>query len=57
MGEIAEIHLDGTLCESCGAYLGISEGYPVRCAECGKDKSWTGAVIGKGALKDESCAS
>ena len=52
MGEIAEMHLDGTLCECCGEYLGVSEGYPVRCGACGNDPSWTGAVIGQGALKD-----
>jgi len=54
MGEIAEMHLDGTLCECCGTYLGISEGYPVRCSECGNDKNWKGAVVGKGSLKDAS---
>lgn len=28
MGEIAEMHLDGTLCERCGFYLGHPVGYP-----------------------------
>jgi len=47
MGEQAEMHLDGTLCECCGVYLGVSEGYPVRCKACGADPSWKGAVIGE----------
>jgi hypothetical protein len=52
MGDIAEMHLDGTLCECCGVFLGVSEGYPVRCSKCGADPSWHGAVIGKGELAD-----
>ena len=47
MGEIAEMHLDGTLCECCGEYLGKAVGYPRRCLECGADPSWKGPVIGK----------
>jgi len=50
MGKLAEMHLDGTLCECCGIYLGVSDGYPVRCAECGANPGWHGAVIGYGAL-------
>lgn len=34
MGEIAEMMLDGTLCEGCGDYLGSDNGYPTRCAAC-----------------------
>lgn len=35
MGEIAEMMLDGTLCECCGVYLGDADGLPCRCASCG----------------------
>ena len=35
MGEIAEMMLDGTLCECCGVYLGDADGFPCRCASCG----------------------
>lgn len=38
MGEIAEMMLDGTLCECCGVFLGACEGFPVRCAACTEDE-------------------
>lgn len=35
MGEIAEMHLDGTLCESCGVFLNEeAPGYPCYCEDC-----------------------
>ena len=34
MGEIAEMMLDGTMCEGCGEFLGDALGYPTRCAGC-----------------------
>lgn len=35
MGEIAEMMLDGTLCEGCGGYMpGRSAGVPRRCRDC-----------------------
>lgn len=38
MGEIAEMMLDGTLCEGCGAYLdGSADGFPRRCRACKSD--------------------
>jgi hypothetical protein len=38
MGEIAEMMLDGTLCESCGVYLqGHARGFPRRCFDCKRD--------------------
>jgi hypothetical protein len=38
MGEIAEMMLDGTLCEGCGVYLpGDGIGVPRRCRDCAKD--------------------
>lgn len=40
MGEIAEMHLDGTLCEMCGEFLdGESPGYPRYCSkQCAEDR-------------------
>lgn len=38
MGEVAEMMLDGTLCETCGEYLGAPTGYPRKCRNCGGDK-------------------
>ena len=40
MGEIAEMHLDGTLCECCGEYLGKPVGYPRYCRDCWADMTW-----------------
>ena len=34
MGEISDMHLDGTLCESCGVYMGEGYGYSQCCADC-----------------------
>lgn len=34
MGEIADMMLDGTLCQGCGVYIGECGGYPVSCDGC-----------------------
>jgi len=34
MGDVADMMLDGTLCEGCGKYLGNPVGYPRRCKKC-----------------------
>lgn len=34
MGEIAEMILDGTLCERCGCFIGEPVGYPRECFAC-----------------------
>lgn len=34
MGEIAEMMLDGTLCQLCGVYMGDDRGYPRTCRDC-----------------------
>lgn len=33
MGEIADMMLDGTLCEGCGEYLGEGMGFPDYCSD------------------------
>jgi len=39
MGEIAEMMLDGTLCEWCGVYIeGDAPGYPRLCRDCASEK-------------------
>ena len=39
MGEIAEMMLDGTLCEGCGEYIGADACYPQYCSpECAADR-------------------
>jgi len=37
MGEMAEMVLDGTMCEGCGEFMGDSCGYPRRCDACGEE--------------------
>ena len=38
MGEIAEMMLDGEMCEGCGVYLGGEAlGIPRKCQSCGGD--------------------
>lgn len=38
MGEIADMMLEGTLCPSCGEYLGDGDGFPVLCAGCQEEE-------------------
>ena len=37
MGDIADMMLDGTMCSSCGEFLGEDTGYPMMCHDCQKD--------------------
>lgn len=39
MGEIADMMLDGTLCEGCGEYLGGDDGFPQYCHACKPSRS------------------
>lgn len=42
MGEIAEMMLDGTLCEGCGDFIGEGTGIPGYCSEeCARDRGAT----------------
>ena len=43
MGEVADMMLDGTLCEGCGVYIeGDAEGFPRYCSEaCRNDRGAT----------------
>ncbi len=36
MGEVAEMMLDGTLCQQCGTYIdhGQALGFPRSCSDC-----------------------
>ena len=40
MGEIADMMLDGTLCQECGGYLGTDNGYPTTCRSCSGGGGW-----------------
>jgi hypothetical protein len=45
MGEIAEMMLDGTLCEGCGEYIGDGDGYPQYCAACAGGRGGAHAAL------------
>lgn len=49
MGEIAEMMLDGTLCEGCGEYLeGEGMGFPRYCSGCARDRAPRGPLPSAG---------
>lgn len=37
MGDIADMMLEGVLCEGCGVYLGSGNGFPGRCNSCARE--------------------
>lgn len=37
-GDIADMMLEGCLCQCCGVYIGDGDGYPVSCADCKDDE-------------------
>ena len=43
MGEVAEMMLDGTLCEGCGEFIGADYG-PSYCRECARERAKDGMV-------------
>ena len=45
MGEIAEMMLDGTLCEGCGVFMGDECGFARLCAGCAKDAKAAGNKV------------
>ena len=38
MGDIADMMLDGTLCQCCGVALGSDNDYPTSCQSCAQDE-------------------
>ena len=36
MGEYAEMMFDGTMCSSCGVFIGADTDYPIECSSCNK---------------------
>lgn len=52
MGEVAEMMLDGTLCEGCGVYLdGNGEGFPRHCHDCKRERGSGGHMRTKVVAK------
>jgi len=38
MGDIADMIINGDLCEECGVYMAGGAGYPRKCASCNRRK-------------------
>ena len=56
MGEIAEMMLDGTLCEGCGvANLSGGEGFPWHCRSCKRDRNIAADEEKKAAERKVKC--
>lgn len=36
MGDIADMMLEGSMCEQCGEYMGEGNGYPRLCGSCSR---------------------
>lgn len=38
MGDYADMIIDGTMCESCGEFIGPGDGFPRQCRGCCADQ-------------------
>ena len=50
MGEIAEMMLDGTLCEGCGELMGEAVGFPRLCRGCAQARREDGHEVESNGL-------
>jgi hypothetical protein len=55
MGEIADMMLDGILCEGCGVYMGDEVGFPRLCNSCKSDERNTPKQVGPLKVKCPKC--
>lgn len=56
MGEIAEMFLEGTLCQVCGEFMGdIGDGFPVTCAGCEKSERASGPRETRNRIRCNIC--
>jgi len=56
MGEIADLMLDGSLCERCGANMGVGDGFPQYCGGCKPPESIpTASTSTNKPFKCETC--
>jgi hypothetical protein len=55
MGDIAESMLDGTLCCSCGDFIGLDSGYPEYCSECASQDEGPPLFAKKQTRTQEKC--
>jgi hypothetical protein len=45
MGDIADMMLDGTLCEGCGVFMGEAVDFPRLCRSCANERKADGRMI------------
>lgn len=59
-GEIADMMLEGVLCEGCGEFIGEGDGFPTYCSpQCAKDRGaeyWQGGMLCEPKPKRHRCA-
>jgi hypothetical protein len=56
MGDVADMMLDGTLCEGCGVYLEHSLGeFPQRCGSCQRDDAQIAAGVVQPVQTHKTC--
>lgn len=53
MGEVADMMLDGTLCQECGTFMGGDCGYPRTCESCKKSRGSGGHLRTKIVAKTD----
>ena len=39
MGDVADMMLEGQMCQGCGSILGDGDGFPVYCKSCQKENN------------------
>lgn len=55
MGDVADMILDGTLCEGCGVFMGDECGFPRLCDDCAIERRKDGREVrstGLGGYQD-----
>lgn len=52
MGDIADMMLDGTLCEQCGVYIGKAVDHTRLCCACERENQPRKALPEKGVYRD-----
>ena len=49
MGDIADMILEGCMCQGCGEFLGEGEGFPAYCPSCQSDENKAEKALKKAA--------
>ena len=55
MGEIAEMMIEGSICQYCGEFLGAGDGFATSCSSCDERDDMQGEVEEKPIIECPSC--